>query len=903
MISRLRAIVSRVRGFFSSRRLDADFQQELAAHLAMLEEENLRRGLTPDEARRQARLRLGAEAPLRETQHDLRGLPWLESVVQDVRFGLRMLRKSPSFTAVAVLTLALGIGANTAIFSLVDVVLFRPLPIAKPEQVLRLTDGVTKGASTSGFVSFPSYLLYREHSDAFSGMAAYLDRLPVNISANSLGSERIDAGMVTGNYFQTLGVKAAIGRVIVPEDNKPGSPPVVMLSHDFLQRRFSEDAKVLGTTILVDGQQFTIVGVTPSGFGGVSFENLPEIWIPMTYGFQIDPLLKSQIPLHRDSFNPFAVVARLKRGVSISQAQAQLNTIAANMGAGKPEPTDGSGFVRPWPVLVPATAEARHGRANYSSLVLAIAALVLLIACADTAGLFLARAEARQKEVAVRLALGATRFRIIRLHVIEGLLASLLGALAGILFAIWSSRLIAASAPPALPIPLERASSILDLRVLAFTASIAIAAGLLSNLLPAFKYSRSETIKAIKGESSRVNVLTRHFTLQSFLVVAQLATSVVLLAGAGLLIRTLWQFSRVTLGFDPGHTVAASTDPIRQGYDKAAAARLLDPLLDSLRAQPGVTSAALGSSLPLQPGMGTVIAVEGHRRKVGEEDWVQIVMASPDYFKTLGMPLLNGRDFTSSDTANAPGVAVIDEAMAEEYWPGADAVGKHIEHVGPNDKMFEIVGTVGNVAPEDLRKTPGPVVYIPISQAYLMFPWEPDINLLARTTGDPRAIIPSLRAAVAHVNPALPVFRVRTMRDQIGTTLVKQRFLAHLLVVFGLLAIVLCAAGVYGLVSYTTERSIREFGIRVALGAQPRDISCMVLRRSLMLAVVGSAIGLTVALGLTRLLISLLYGVTPTDPLTFTGVALLAVSATAMASYLPARRASRVDPMVALRHE
>ncbi|MGH9738672.1 MAG: ADOP family duplicated permease [Candidatus Acidiferrales bacterium] len=897
-------MASRIRGIFSSRRLDSDFQQELASHLAMLEEENLRRGLPPGEARRQARLRLGADAPLRETHHELRTLPWLESFLQDVRFGVRILRKSPGFTAVAILTLALGIGANTAIFSLVDVALFRPLPIAKPEQVVRLTDGATKGVSTSGFVSFPSYLLYRDDSGAFSGMAAYLDRLPVNISANSLGSERIDAGMVTGNYFQTLGVKAAIGRVIGPDDDTLGSMPVVMLSHDFLQRRFAADAKVLGTTILVDGQQFTIVGVTPSGFGGVSFENLPGIWIPMTYGFQIDPLLKSEIPLHRDSFNPFAVVARLKRGVSISQAQAQLNTIAANMGAGKPEPADGSGFVRPWPVLVPATAEARHGRANYSSLVLAIAALVLLIACAaDTAGLFLARAEARQKEVAVRLALGATRFRIIRLHVIEGLLVSLLGALAGILFASWSSRLIAASAPPSLPSPLERASSILDPRVLAFTASIAIVAGLLSNLLPALKYSRSETIEAIKGQTGTVNVLTRRVTLQSFLVVAQLATSVVLLAGAGLLIRTLWQFSRVTLGFDPGHTVAASTDPIRQGYDKAAAAKLLDPLLDSLRAQPGVKSAALGSSLPLQTGMGTVIAVEGRQPKGGEEGWVQIVMASPDYFKTLGMPLLNGRDFTSSDTANAPGVAVIDEAMAEEYWPGANAVGKHIKHVGPNDKTFEIVGTVGNLAPEDLRKTPGPVVYVPISQAYLMFPWEPDINLLARTTGDPHAIIPSLRAAVAHVNPALPVFRVRTMQDQIRTTLVEQRFLAQLLIVFGLLAIVLCAAGVYGLVSYTTERSIREFGIRVALGAQPRDISWMVLRRSLMLAVVGSAIGLTVALGLTRLLVSLLYGVTPTDPLTFTGVALLAVSATAMASYLPARRASRVDPMVALRHE
>jgi putative ABC transport system permease protein len=824
------------------------------------------------------------------------GLLW-----QDFCYGVRRLQKNLGFAAIAVFTLALGIGANAAIFSLVDVVLFRPLPIANPEQLVRLTSGDIKGVSSWGFVSFPSYLRYRDDSEAFSGMAAYLDRLPVNFSSKSFGAERIDAGMVTGNYFQTLGVKAAIGRVILPDDDKPGSVPVVMLSHDFMQRRFSSDAKVLGMTVIVDGQQFTIVGVTPSGFGGVSFENLPEIWMPMTYGFQVDPLLKSQIPLHRESFTPFGVVARLKRGISIAQAQAQLNTIAANTGAGKPEPTEG--FVRPWPVLVPATVEARHGRADYSLLVLAIAALVLLIACADTAGLFLARAEARQKEMAVRLALGATRFRIIRLHLIEGLLVSLLGALIGILFASWSSRLIAASAPPTLPIPLERAASILDLRILGFTASIAIVAGLLSSFLPALRYSRPQIIKGIRGGPGTVNVLTGRVTLQSFLVVIQLATSVLLLAGAGLLIRTLWQFSRVRLGFDPGHTVAASTDPIRQGYDKAAAARLLGPLLDSLRAQPGVKSAALTSSLPLQPGMGTVIRVEGHQPKGGEENWVQIVMASSCYFETLAIPLLDGRDFTSSDTANAPGVAIIDDAMAKKYWPGANPIGKHIEDVGPRNQTFEIVGTVGNVAPEHLRKTPGPAMYIPIAQAYLMFPWQPDIDLLARSSGDPHALIPSLRAAVAHVNRSLPVFRLRTMRDQIATTLVEQRFLAQLLVAFALLAFALCAAGMYGLVSYTTEQSVREFGIRVALGAQPGDILWMVLRRSVVLAAVGLAIGLMVALGLTRLLVSLLYGVTPTDPLTFTGVALLTASVTLMASYLPARRATRVDPLVALRYE
>jgi putative ABC transport system permease protein len=822
---------------------------------------------------------------------------------QDIRYGIRVLRNNPGFAIIAVLTLAFGIGANTAIFSLVDVVLFRPLPIAKPSEVVRLASGRTRGEARWGFVSFPSYLQYRDRSDAFSSMASYLDRLPVNVSAGKLGAERVDAGMVTGNYFQTLGVNAALGRVIVPEDDSLSATPIVLLSHDFWRRRFSADAKVLGTTVIVDGQQFTIVGITPTGFGGASFENLPEIWLPMTYGFQIDPLLKSQIPLHRESFSPFAVVARLKPEVSIAQAQAQLDAVAASLGAGKAESGEGAGFVRPWPVLVSATEEARHDRARYSLLALSIVVLVLFIACADAAGLLLARAESRQKEVAVRLALGATRFRIIRLHVIEGLLVSLPGALVGSFLANWGAKLLASSAPPTLPIPLERAASILDFRILGFTALVAILAGTLSSLAPALRYSRSDLIDVIKGESRAVNALTQRFSLQNLVVVIQVAASVLLLVGAGLFAKTLWQASQVRLGFDPDHTVAASTDPIRQGYDKTAAAGLLAPLLESMRAQPGVQSAALGSSLPLQGGMGTVVAPEGHQPASGEEDWVQIVMASPGYFTTVGIPMLGGRDFTSSDTVNVPGVAIINEAMAQEYWPGKNPIGKRIEHVGAHDQAFIVIGAVGNIAAEDLRKAPGPVVYLPIAQAYLMFPWQPDINLLARTTGDPRTLIPVVRAAVARVNPDLPVFRVRTMRDQVARTLAEERFLARLIFIFAFLATVLCAAGVYGLVSYATEGSTHEFGIRRALGAKSGDVVWMVLRRSLFVTLVGLVIGLTTAMGLTRLLISLLYGVSPTDPITFAGVTLLIGLVTVIASYLPARRATRVDPMVALRYE
>ena len=823
---------------------------------------------------------------------------------QDIRYGLRMLRRNPGFAATAVLTLALGIGSNTAIFSLVDVVLFRPLPIVKPSEVVRIDAGGTKDHVSAGWrwMSFPSYREYRDNADAFSGLAAYLDRLPVNFSIANLGSERVDAGMVTGNYFQTLGVNAALGRTIVPADDVSGAPAVVMLSHDFWRRHFSSDAAVIGTTAVVDGQEFTVVGITPAGFGGVSFENLPGVWLPMSYGFQIDPLLKSQIQLNSLSFSPFAVVGRLKHGTSIIQAQAQLDALAERVGAGKLESSEGSNFVRPWPVLMPVTEDARHDRAGYSLIVLSIVALVLLIACADAAGLLLARAEGRRKEFAVRQALGATRFRIIRLQIIEALLTSFAGAVVAGFLANWGARLLAASAPAVLPIPLERAASILDLRILGFTTLVAIFAGVLSSVAPAWRFYQANLIDVIKGESRTANAITRRISMQNLLVVVQVAASVLLLVGAGLFMKTLWHASHVALGFDPDHTIAASTDPIRQGYDKTEAAALLDPLLDSLRAEPGVQSAALGFP-PLQGGMGTVVLPEGHQPASGEEDWVQIVMASPGYFTTVGIPMLSGRDFTPSDTPNVPGVAIINEAMAREYWPGQNPVGKHIQHVGPRDQTFEVIGTVGNTASQDLRKAPGALVYVPFVQGYLIFPWQPDITLLARTSGDPRTLIPALRSAVARVNPHLPVFRVRTMREQIATTLAEQRFLAQLLYFFAFLATVLSAAGVYGLISYTTQRSTHEFGIRIALGAQSRDVLWMVLRRGLLLTFAGLAIGFGAAVWLTRLLTTFLFGVGPTDPITFAGVALLIAAVAIVASYLPAHSATRVDPMVVLRHE
>ena len=717
----------------------------------------------------------------------------LENIFQDLRYGARTLRKNPVFTLIATLTLALGIGANTAIFSIIDVLLFRPLPVSRPDQLVRIVEGETKGSAQSGFISLPSYELFRDQADMFSGLAAWLDRFPANVSAGKFGSERVDAGMVTANYFQVLGTKAKFGRALVAEDDKAGATPVVMLGYKFFRRHYPSAASAIGSQVLLDGEWFTVVGITPAGFGGVSFENLPEVWLPLTCAVQVDPLLKSQIPLHNESFRPFGAVGRLKPGVTRTQAQAQLEALAARFGAGKPIPEE-DGFKPWWPALVPMTDAARRHNAQLSFLLLGIVTFVLLIACADVAGLMLARSETRQKEIAVRVALGGSRARIMMLHLSEALLISGLGAILGLLFAGWGTQLLIHSAPQTLDLPLDRASSVLDVRVLTFTAIVALASALFSTLIPAMKYSRGEVALGIRSDSRHSSAIGRKVSAQSALVVLQIAASVLLLVGAGLLTRTLWHASQIRLGFNPEHAVFASTDLIRQGYDKDAAVTMLDPLLDSLRAQPGIEAAALGAP-PLQPNMETTVDVEAQGLGQSKKQRIELSRVSPGYFNTVGMPLFSGRDFKLSDTANAQGVAIVSELFARKYWSNESPLGKHIDHVGIHGQSFEIVGIVGDTAGYDVRGEAKGVVYFPLDQSYLMFPWQPDTTLLARGPGDSAQLVSSIRKAVSAVDSTLPIFRVRTLQDQVAGILGEEKFLSRLLLVFAVIAVVLGCCG------------------------------------------------------------------------------------------------------------
>jgi putative ABC transport system permease protein len=451
-----------------------------------------------------------------------------------------------------------------------------------------------------------------------------------------------------------------------------------------------------------------------------------------------------------------------------------------------------------------------------------------------------------------------------------------------------------------LPLPLDRAVSVLDFRVLLFTMLAALVSAVISTVAPALKYSRLDPMPAMKNDGRYAISGSRRLFFQTGLVIVQIAASVLLLTGAGLLARTLWNASQIKLGFDPHHGVGASTDPIRQGYDKNAAQSLLDPLLDSLRAQPGVASAALGR-LPMQSwGASTTVNLEGHEEK---RDWVDLTGISPDYFRTLGIPLMQGRDFARSDTATAPGVAIVSASLAHKNWPHESSLGKHVESVGPQGQTFEIVGVAGDVAGSDLRRTPPPVVYLPLQQGYLMFPWQPDVTLLARSSGDPGLLVGSIRSAVAHVDPHLPVFHIRTFEEQVELGLGKEHFLARLLVVFALVALCLAGAGLFGLISYTTQRATHDIGVRIALGALPSQVQWMVVKRGFALTISGLILGLGAGLWLTRILASLLFGVSATDPITFLAVAAVMLAVAFIANYVPSRRATRVDPLIALRAE
>jgi predicted permease len=809
---------------------------------------------------------------------------------QDVRYGARMLLKRPGLSVIAVITLALGIGANTAIFSLVNTVLLRPLPVDKPEELVSLNSVSPTGENNIPAFSYPNYRDYRDRNDVLSGLLSYRFS-PISVSNNGV-NERMWAYLVSGNYFDVLGVKPAVGRFFtMEEDQAAGAHPVAVITYNCWQKRFGGSADAIGKDVIVNGRTFSIIGVAQAGFYGSEISYVPEMWFPMAMLSTIEP--GRDYREDRDSAN-FFVQGRLKPGVTTSQAEAALKSIAAQLATEYPNENENKTVSLSPPGLFGAFM--RGPILGFAGVLMAVVGLVLLLACTNLANLLLARATERRKEIAIRLAIGASRNRLIRQLLTESVLLSILGGGIGLALAYWLVDAMTALRPP-LDIPLSTSLHI-DYRVLLFTGAISALTGVVFGLLPALQATRPDLVPALKDETSIAGY--RRSWLRSGLVVFQVSLSMLLLICAGLVLRGLQQAQLMNPGFIAQHAIELGFDLSLQGYDAARTKTFNRQLLDRVRTLPGVQYAGVANFVPLSMSLNNnYIFVEGAPQERGANIPSSMTgSASPGYMGALGVDLLEGRDFTDQDGDNRPRAAIVNETFARRFWPGESAVGKRFSFEGAAGPWIDVVGVIRDGKYFSLSEDPTPFVYAnlrPENGSYL--------TLLVRTASDPQRMISAIRSEFQQLDSNLPVYSVRTMTDHMSLPLFPARVAAILLGSFGLLALILAAIGIFGVMSYSVSQRTREIGIRMALGASTPGILRLVVGHGFKLIGVGMGIGLIAAIAGTRLMSALLYGVSATDALTFGGIAVLLIGVAMLACYLPARRATQVDPMVALRCE
>jgi putative ABC transport system permease protein len=825
----------------------------------------------------------------------------MNALWQDLKFGARMLAKSPALTAIVVLTLALGIGANTAIFGIVDGSLLRPLPVRNPEQIVVLAPEQKGVTLQTYFFSYPDLLDYRKQVDQFSDLFATYSVFNFSGLSADGKADHIVTSYVTGNYFSALGLQAAAGRLFFPgEGEKQGEAPVLVLGYSYWQRRFGGDSGVVGKQVLVDGSPATIIGVGPKGFTGVHSGAQMDAFLPMNRapGFEQGT---GGIVSDRGA-RLFRVLGRLKPGASLAQAQTSVNVVAARLAQQYPaSDKDFSVHVvpetraRPDPIVsnvVPVIAGS----------FLALAALVLLLACMNVANVLMVRATVRQHEMGIRAALGAGRRRLILQVLTESILLALLGGVAGMVLREWTFRTINSavarfSNPPVHP---EYA---FDWTIFLYTLAIALFTGSVVGIWPALRASRAD-VNAVLREGGRADAgLAGHHRVRNVLVVGQLAGSLVLLIVAGLFVRSLMRLERSYLGFDPENVLNVTMDPHGIGYNEPRTKEFYRALEARVRALPGVQSVTLALSVPMETIMDArFVHVEGHPLAPGQQPpLVTCNRVDPSYFGTMRVPLLRGRGFAESDSETAPQVVVVNQAMAARFWPNQDPIGKRVSFAGPTGPWVEVVGVAVNGKYFALAfGEPIPYLYLPLAQSF-----SSQRTLQIRSTVPPESLIASVQQEIQGLAPDLPVFDVQTMKQALGGTngLFVFRMGASLAGAMGLLGLVLAVVGIYGVVSFTAAQRTHEIGIRIALGAERRDILRLVLRQGMGLVIAGVLGGLIAAWALTRVMARLFIGVSATDPLTFAGVTLLLAAIALWACYLPARRATRVDPMVALRYE
>ncbi len=807
----------------------------------------------------------------------------MHTFLQDLRFGARMLWKTPGFTVVAVLALALGIGANTAIFSVVNAVMLRPLPFPEPDRLMMIFHSYPKMNLPRASVSPRGYSYYAENARSFQSVAAFTGwRAPQNLTGSG-EPERVRSILATASFFPTVGVPPMLGRTFSPDEDEPGRDRVAVLSYGLWQQRFGGDRGVLGSTMTLDGNNYTVIGVMPPEF---RFPSLADLWVPLALAPK-----QRQGSLGMEFLN---VIGRLKASVAPSQGQAEMQRITADLLKQFPDRTESS-----WRVLALPLKEVLQGEMRPALLVLLGAVgFVLLIACANVANLLLARSTARIKEIAIRTALGASRLRLVRQLLTESVLLAVIGGLLGLALAYWGLAALLALIPIQLPSFIKIN---IDTPVMLFTLILAVATGLVFGLAPAFQISSGGVAETLK-EGGRTSQAAGRHRLRGALVVSEIAFALVLLIGAGLMIRSFIRIQQANFGFDATRVLTFEISLPQARYSDDARVRgFFQQVLQRISTLPGVVGVGASSGLPLSLTWTQSYDIEGKQYR--PEPHSHFAIASPGYFSALRIPLLRGRSFAESDSADAPPVVVIDERTARMYWPGEDPVGKRVsfDNLPNTDKprWREVIGVVGGVkhASAVEEETKG-TVYLPMQQ-------EParSMAFTVRTQGDPLPLARAVREQVLAVDSLQAVYNFRSMEQLLDEFVAQPRFNMVLLGIFAGLALVLAAVGIYGVISYSVTQRTHEIGVRMALGAQRADVVRLILSHGLRLALVGLAIGIAGALASTRALSRMLFGVSTTDPVTFAGLSLLLIAVAAVASYVPARRAMRVDPMVALRYE
>ena len=875
----LRDLLRRWRALTQQSEMDHELDEEMRFHLERDIEQNIRNGMSPADARFAALRTFGGVDQAKEECRSARGVGFIDNIARDISYSVRVLVKSYAFTIVVVLTLALGIGANTAIFSFANGILLRPLPYPQSDRLAVLDETALKEGGRSIGVSYPNFLDWREQNSIFESIATHYGTSRFAMSAGGSPIE-IRGSRISYGLLEVLRVAPILGRTFALNEDRPEEDAVVILGYDLWQRSFGGDPNVIGKKVTVSSRSRTVIGVMPRGF---RFPEVSELWVPLAFTTKT----------YTRTDHGLEAIARLKDGVTISQAQTEMNNLAARIEEQNPVTNEGLG------VTVTSLRENLSGSYHDALLILlGVVGFVLLVACVNVANLMLARATARQKEFALRAALGASRWRIMQQLLLESLLLSIVGGALGFILSVLALHLLLTAIPIDLPFWMNFD---LDLRVLAFTLAITLITGLMFGAMPALQTSRVDLNDTLKeGGRGSAGIRSR---ARSLLVVTEIAMSLVLLVGAGLMVQSFLRLRHVNIGLDPKNVLTANLILPRPKYaENEQRTAFFKQLVERVRNLPGVEAASATGTLPLGGSTwGRSLTVEGYPvLSVGHAPSIQHTVVTPGYFRTMGITLLAGRDFNDADTKDAPNVTIIDDRLARQYWPNASPLGKRIRFGPPedNEPWHTIVGVVSAVRHERMQEETRQSVYLPHQKVPTS-----GMTLVARTSVNPHDFIGAVRREVAQLDPDLPVSEVATMEEVVAESIWQPRLYAMLFAVFASGALLLALIGIYGVMAFLVQTRTHEIGVRMALGATARDVFKLIVGRGMKLTAVGVLIGVAGAIALTRLMHSLLFNTSATDPFTFVLISLLLSLAAFFACYIPARRAAKVDPLVALRYE